>query len=83
MRSDRVKIPVSEQPSLFSNLTKKKKKKKTFNSLGSHTLRRRALLFSYICVTVLLASWLIVFCVLINSTSGKNSRTLTPPSQRF
>ena len=43
-------------PSLFSN-----RKKKTFNNLRSHMLRRRALLFSYICVTVLRASWLIVF----------------------
>ena len=76
MRSDRVKIlksqkyPLVNSPPYFLTLQKRKKRKKTFNSLGSHTLRRRALLFSYICVTVLLASWLIVFCVLINSTSG-------------
>ena len=30
-------------------------KKKKINNLGSHILRRRALLFSYICVTVLRA----------------------------
>ena len=73
MRSNRVKILKSQKYPLVNSLPyflTLQKRKKTFNSLGSHTLRRRALLFSYICVTVLLASWLIVFCVLINSTSG-------------
>ena len=60
MRSDRVKILKSQKYPLVNSLPYFPHKKK-LHHLGSHTTRRRALLFSYICVAVLRASWLFVF----------------------